>query len=75
LGSLENFCADVMCRMERQMIDADDDAADHLKEVIAVQNLSDAQLLHILQLADDNDALTRMVEAEIARRRQGGRYQ
>jgi hypothetical protein len=55
--------------------DQDDDEDDERKEVIAVQSLSDAQLLHILQLADDADALTRMVEAEIARRRQGGRYQ
>jgi hypothetical protein len=54
---------------ERNMPDDDDDA------VIRIQTLPDAQLIQILQHHDFDDDITRMVEAEIARRKQQGRQQ
>jgi hypothetical protein len=43
---------------------------------IAIQSLSDAQLIHILQLDDSDDdgpdSLRRLVEDEIARRKKEG---
>jgi hypothetical protein len=52
------------------MADDDDDKG------VSIQSLSDAQLIHILQLddSDENDpnSLRRLVEAEIARRKKEG---
>jgi hypothetical protein len=49
------------------------------ERAVAIQSLSDAQLIHILQLDDSDDdgpdSLRRMVEAEIARRKKEGRQQ
>ena len=50
--------------------------SDNDKEPIAIQNLSDADLIAILQQDDseesDANSITRMVEAEIARRKKEG---
>jgi hypothetical protein len=42
---------------------------------IAIQSLSDAQLIQLLQLHDHDDGLTQIVEAEIERRKTEGRLQ
>jgi hypothetical protein len=42
---------------------------------VALRALSDAQLIQILQLDECNEAIARMIEAEIARRKQEGRQQ
>jgi hypothetical protein len=44
-------------------------------KVIAIQSLSHAQLIKILQLDDCDDELTQMVEEELARRKTGGASQ
>ena len=40
--------------------------------VVAVQSLSNSQLIRILQLHDDDDGLTEMVEEELAQRKTDG---
>jgi hypothetical protein len=56
-----------MCRLEAEVSISDDD-----DEAVALQSLSDAQLLAILQHHDFDDYITRMIEAEIARRKKEG---
>jgi hypothetical protein len=51
---------------EGRSMSSDDD------EAVSVQSLSDAQLIQILQHHDFDDDITRMVEAEIARRKKEG---
>jgi hypothetical protein len=41
-------------------------------KVVAIQSLSSAQLIQILQFHDGDDALTQMVEEELARRKVEG---
>jgi hypothetical protein len=48
----------------------DDDTEDG--RIIALQSLSNAQLIQILQHHDGDDDLTQMVEDELARRRSEG---
>jgi hypothetical protein len=48
----------------------DDEAEDG--RIIALQSLSNAQLIQILQHHDGDDDLTQMVEEELTRRRTGG---
>jgi hypothetical protein len=43
-------------------------------EGVAIQSLSDAQLIAILQHHDFDDYITRMIEAEIARRKKNGGF-
>jgi hypothetical protein len=43
--------------------------------VVAVQSLSNVQLIQILQHHDGDDDLTEMIEEELARRRTGGARQ
>jgi hypothetical protein len=43
--------------------------------IIAIQSLSNVQLIQILQHHDGDDDLTRMVEAELARRKAEGMNQ
>jgi hypothetical protein len=40
--------------------------------IVAIQSLSNAQLIQILQHHDDDDDLTQMVEEELARRKTEG---
>jgi hypothetical protein len=56
-----------MCRLEAVVSMSDDD-----DEGVAIQSLSDAQLIAILQHHDFDDYITRMIEAEIARRKKDG---
>jgi hypothetical protein len=51
--------------------DYDNDNDDERKPV-AISSLSDAQLIHILQQVVDDDGLTHLIEAEIARRKISG---
>jgi hypothetical protein len=53
----------IMCRLEAGISMSDDGG-----EALNIQNLSDAQLIQILQHHDFDDDITRMVEAEIARK-------
>ena len=55
------------------MINMDEDAEDGT--VIALQSLSNAQLIQILQNHDGDDDLTLMVEAKLARRKTQGANQ
>ena len=48
----------------------DDEAEDG--KIIALQSLSNAQLIQILQHHDGNDDLTQMVEEELVRRKTDG---
>ena len=48
----------------------DDEAEDG--KIIALQSLSNAQLIQILQHHDGNDDLTQMVEVELVRRKMQG---
>jgi hypothetical protein len=48
----------------------DDEAEDG--KIIALQSLSNAQLIQILQHHDGDDDLTQMVEYELTRRETGG---
>ena len=48
----------------------DDEAEDG--KIIALQSLSNAQLIQILQHYDGNDDLTQMVEDELTRRKTDG---
>jgi hypothetical protein len=64
------FVGDFVCRCyvqigERSMSDYDETR-------FRIQSLSDALLIQILQHHDFDDDITRMVEAEIARRKQEG---
>jgi hypothetical protein len=52
------------------MIEQDEDAEDG--RVIALQSLSNAQLIQILQHHDVDDNLTLMVEEELVRRKTDG---
>ena len=52
------------------MSDMDDDSEDG--KIIALQSLSNAQLIQILQHHDGNDDLTQMVEEELVRRKMQG---
>jgi hypothetical protein len=52
------------------MIKLDEDADDG--RVIALQSLSNAQLIQILQHHDGDDELTQMVEEELVRRKTDG---
>ena len=52
------------------MIDLDEDAEDG--RVIALQSLSNAQLIEILQHHDGDDDLTEMVEEGLTRRKTDG---
>jgi hypothetical protein len=45
------------------------------ERVISLQSLTNAQLIQILQHHDDDDDLTRLVEAELARRKAEGANQ
>ncbi len=48
----------------------DDEAEDN--KIVALQSLSNAQLIHILQHHDGNDDLAQMVEEELLRRKTQG---
>jgi hypothetical protein len=52
------------------VINLDEDAEDG--RVVALQSLSNAQLIEILQHHDGDDDLTQMVEEELVRRRTEG---
>jgi hypothetical protein len=52
------------------VIDLDEDAEDG--RVVALQSLSNAQLIEILQHHDGDDDLEQMVEDELARRKTDG---
>jgi hypothetical protein len=52
------------------VINLDEDAEDG--RVIALQSLSNAQLIEILQHHDGDDGLAQMVEDELARRKTDG---
>jgi len=52
------------------VINLDEDAEDG--RVIALQSLSNTQLIEILQHHDGDDELTQMVEEELARRKTDG---
>jgi hypothetical protein len=52
------------------VINLDEDAEDG--RVIALQSLSNAQLIESLQLHDGDDDLAQMVEDELARRKTNG---
>jgi hypothetical protein len=52
------------------MINLNEEAED--ERVIAVQSLSNAQLIEILQHHDGDDDLTQMVEDELTRRKTDG---
>ena len=52
------------------MINLDEDAEDG--RVVALQSLSNTQLIEILQHHDGNDDLEQMVEDELARRKTDG---
>jgi hypothetical protein len=52
------------------VINLDEDAEDG--RIIAVQSLSNAQLIQILQYHDGDDDLAQMVEDELARRKTDG---
>jgi hypothetical protein len=54
----------------RSVINLDEDAEDG--RVIALQSLSNAQLIEILQHHDGDDDLTQMVEDELTRRKTDG---
>jgi hypothetical protein len=43
--------------------------------IVAVQSLSNVQLIKILQLQDEDDELTEMIEEELARRETEGALQ
>ena len=45
---------------------------DDKEKAVSIESLSDAQLIQILQHHDFEDDITRMVEAEIARRKKEG---
>jgi hypothetical protein len=49
--------------------------SDDDEKTVPIQTLSDAQLIQILQHHDFDDDITRMVEAELARRKMEGRAQ
>jgi hypothetical protein len=51
--------------------DSDNDCDEH-KRPVAINSLSDAQLIYILQQVVDDEGLTHFVEAEIARRKIAG---
>jgi hypothetical protein len=48
------------------------DEKDEEERSIAIESLSNAQLIRILQFHDDDEHLTRMLEAELARRKTEG---
>ena len=48
----------------------DNPETDHGR-VVAVQSLSNAQLIRVRQLHDDDDGITEMVEEELARKSAG----
>jgi hypothetical protein len=66
---VESVCRCYVQIWSRRNMSDDDESA------VAVQSLSDAQLIQILQLCGYDDDITQMVEAEIARRKkEGGRH-
>jgi Domain of unknown function (DUF6471) len=71
-------CNTLHCRF-RPIADSHSGALRTAERAVAIQSLSDARLIHILQLDDSDDdgpdSLRRMVEAAIARRKKEGRQQ
>jgi hypothetical protein len=54
------------------MISVSDDEDDEEGRSVAIRSLSNAQLIRLLQFNDGDEHLTRMLEAELARRRTDG---
>jgi hypothetical protein len=53
-------------------LEAEVSISDNGDQAVLIQTQSDAQLIQILQHHDFDDDITRMVEAEIARRKKEG---
>jgi hypothetical protein len=68
-----DFVIEFVCRCYVQI--GERGMSDHDETRARIQSLSDALLIQILQHHDFDDDITRMVEAEIARRRKEGGQQ